>query len=53
VNDCVYCVGIFVSLCRMWHDPGRGQLFVRVLGLMILSISSFCMELHYFLSRSF
>jgi hypothetical protein len=51
VKDCVYCVGTFVTLYPVWHDPGN--LTVHVLGLMLLSISTFSIELHYFSSRSF
>ena len=23
VKDCVYCVGIFVTVYPVWHDPGN------------------------------
>ena len=51
MRDCVYCVGTFVTMCPVWHDPGN-PIFLHVLGFMVLSISAFSIELHNF-SRSF
>ena len=43
MKDCVYCVGTFVTMCPLGHDPGN-PIFLHVLCLMVLSVSAFLLS---------